>query len=148
ANPQFLSEFRHASSCDPVVVNGNYAYVTLRGGNLCGAIESQLNVIDISTIENPKLVATCLMEEPYGLGIDDSVLFVCDGNAGLKIYNAANPLEIDSHLLASYPDNHAFDVIPLGDVLVMIGVDGLYQYDYSDLNNIRELSHIDIYGNQ
>lgn len=148
SNPEFISQFRHASSCDPVVVSGNYAYVTLRGGNLCGAIESQLNVIDISTIENPQMIASYPMVEPYGLGIDDSVLFVCDGSAGLKIYNAANPLEIAANQLTAYPNNHAFDVIPLGSVLVMIGVDGLFQYDYSDLNNIRELSHIDIYGNQ
>lgn len=147
ANPAFISQFWHATACDPVVVSGNYAYVTLRGGNLCGTIESQLDVIDISTIENPKLVKSYSMEEPYGLGIDDSVLFVCDGNAGLKIYNASDVMQIDSHMIVQYPDNHAFDVIPLGSVLVMIGEDGLYQYDYSDLNNIYELSHIDIYGN-
>ncbi len=148
ANPEFISQFSHASSCDPVVVSGNYAYVTLRGGNLCGAIESQLNVIDISTIENPQMVASYPMVEPYGLGIDDSVLFVCDGSAGLKIYNAKNPMDIAANQLTAYPNNHAFDVIPLGDILVMIGVDGLYQYDYSDLSNIFELSHIDIYGNK
>jgi hypothetical protein len=148
ANPEYLSQFRHANSCDPVVVNGNYAYVTLRGGNLCGAIESQLNVIDISTLENPQLIASYPMTEPYGLGIDDSVLFVCDGTAGLKIYNASNPMDIANHQLKSYPDYHAFDVIPLGAILVMIGVNGLYQYDYSDINNIKELSHINIYGKQ
>ena len=147
STPAFISQFRHATACDPVVVSGNYAYVTLRGGNLCGAIESQLNVIDISVIEDPKLLATYSMEEPYGLGIDDTVLFVCDGAAGLKIYNASNPLTIDENKLVQYPDNHAFDVIPMGDVLIMIGTDGLFQYDYSDLNNIRELSHIAIYGN-
>jgi hypothetical protein len=147
SSPAFISQFRHATACDPVVVSGNYAYVTLRGGNLCGAIESQLNVIDISVIEDPKLLATYSMEEPYGLGVDDTVLFVCDGTAGLKIYNASNPLNIDENKIVQYPDNHAFDVIPMGDVLIMIGTDGLFQYDYSDLNNIRELSHIDIYGN-
>jgi hypothetical protein len=146
ANPEFISQFWHATACDPVVVSGNYAYVTLRGGNLCGAIESQLDVIDISTIENPTLLKSYSMEEPYGLGVDDSVLFVCDGNAGLKIYNASDVMAIDSNMLVQYPGNPAFDVIPLGNVLVMIGVDGLYQYDYSDLNNIHELSHIDIYG--
>ncbi len=104
-------------------------------------------MIDISVIEDPKLLATYSLEEPYGLGIDDTVLFVCDGAAGLKIYNASNPLTIDENKLVQYPDNHAFDVIPMGDVLIMIGTDGLFQYDYSDLNNIRELSHIAIYGN-
>jgi hypothetical protein len=71
-------------------------------------------------------------------------LFVCDGSAGLKIYIAADPLAIDDHKIAQYKDIQAFDVIPLGEVLIMIGTDGLYQYDYSDPRNIRELSVIPI----
>jgi hypothetical protein len=145
SQPEFISQFRHAQACDPVVVDGDYAYVTLRGGNLCGATESELDVIDISTIENPKLVASYPMEEPYGLGIDNDVLFVCDGKAGLKIYDAADPLNIDT-TLAHYDNINAFDVIPLGEVLLMIGIDGLYQYDYSNIKNITQLSHIPVYG--
>ncbi|MCW3806561.1 LVIVD repeat-containing protein [Plebeiibacterium marinum] len=146
ANPHFISEFTHATACDPVVVEGDYAYVTLRGGNLCGAIESQLNVIDISNMEAPKLLKEYSMSEPYGLGIDDGVLFICDGNDGLKIFNAEDPLVITDKQLAHYKDINAFDVIPLGDVLLMIGTDGLYQYDYSDLENITLLSHIQVYN--
>jgi hypothetical protein len=146
SNPTYISEFWHASSCDPVVVEGDYAYVTLRAGNICGNDISQLDVIDISNIQYPELVKIYPMEEPYGLGIDNSVLFICDGNAGLKIYNAEDPETISSNMLASYPEINAFDVIPLGNVLLMIGIDGLYQYDYSDLENIYQLSHIPIYG--
>lgn len=144
ANPMFISQFSHASSCDPVVVSGDYAYVTLRAGNLCGDNNSQLDVIDIKDLQNPVLLKEYPMEEPYGLGIDDSLLFVCDGSAGLKIYNAADPLAIDDHKIAQYKDIQAFDVIPLGEVLIMIGTDGLFQYDYSDPGNIRELSVIPI----
>ncbi|MBN2487189.1 MAG: hypothetical protein JXB34_14540 [Bacteroidales bacterium] len=147
-NPFQISQFRHASACDPVVADGGYAYVTLRGGNLCGAIESQLNVIDISNLLEPKLINTVLLTEPYGLGIDSSLLFICDGNAGLKIYNSADKNKIAENLIVHYPDIHAFDVIPLGNVLVMIGIDGLYQYDYSRVDSIYELSHIPIYGNR
>ncbi|MBS2211714.1 hypothetical protein KEM09_09885 [Carboxylicivirga mesophila] len=144
ANPEFIAEFRHATACDPVVVEGDYAYVTLRGGNLCGAIESQLNVIDISTLEYPALVEAYAMKEPYGLGIDNGLLFICDGSAGLKVYDADDPYAIDDHLVAHYPDINAFDVIPLGDILLMIGEDGLYQYDYSSVDQIKLLSHIAI----
>jgi len=144
SNPEFISQFMHASSCDPVVVEGNYAYVTLRAGNLCGDVNSQLDVIDISDIQNPEQIAEYSMEEPYGLGIDDTLLFVCDGTAGLKIYNAADPKTIDQHKLAQYSNIQAFDVIPLGDVLVMIGTDGLFQYEYSDPANIHQLSVIPI----
>lgn len=146
ASPEYISNFRHASSCDPVVVEGNYAYVTLREGNLCGDAESQLDVIDISDIHNPDMLKSYPMVEPYGLGIDDSLLFICDGNAGLKIYNASDPLKITDNLLKTYGDINAFDVIPLGNTLLMIGIDGLYQYNYSDPNNITELSYIPIYG--
>jgi hypothetical protein len=125
-------------------VEDDYAYVTLRAGNLCGESENLLDVVDISNIYEPELVKEYAMTEPFGLGIDNSVLFVCDGSAGLKIYNARNPLHISDNKLAEYPDINAYDVIPLGDVLLMIGIDGLFQYDYSDLENIRQISHIPI----
>ncbi|MCG8696866.1 MAG: hypothetical protein MI922_02335 [Bacteroidales bacterium] len=144
-SPQRISQFRHVTACDPVVVEGDYAYVTLRAGNLCGAGESQLDVIDISDIYEPKLLKQYLMEEPYGLGIDNDVLFVCDGDAGLKIYDATDKTKIDSNMIIKYPEVNAFDVIPLGEVLVMIGVDGLYQYDYKNIKDIYQLSHIPIY---
>lgn len=147
SDPEYISQFRHASACDPVVVEGNYAYVTLRSGNLCGAIESQLDVIDISNIQSPELLKAYPMVEPYGLGINDSVLFVCDGPAGLKIYNASDPMNISSHQIAAYGDIHAFDVIPLDGILLMIGADGFYQYTYADLSNIEQISYIPIYGN-
>jgi len=35
AEPVFLSMYEHVVSCDPVVVNGQYAYVTLRTGTRC-----------------------------------------------------------------------------------------------------------------
>jgi hypothetical protein len=144
ANPAYISMFRHASSCDPVVVQGDYAYVTLRAGNLCGDITSQLDVIDISDIQTPYLVKEYTMEEPYGVGIDGELLFVCDGDAGLKIFNASDPRVIDQNKIAEYENINAFDVIPLGEVLILIGTDGLYQYDYSDPENIHALSVIPI----
>jgi hypothetical protein len=86
------------------------------------------------------------MTNPYGLGKDGDLLFVCDGTAGLKVYNASDYMNITQHLLYSYPSLKAYDVIPLGSVLMMIGDDGLYQYDYSDPGNIHEISHIEVVG--
>jgi len=40
-----------------------------------------------------------------------------------------------------------FDVIPLPNVLLAIGSDGLYQYDYSNLQDIKLLSKIEITNN-
>ncbi len=144
--PVFKSEYSHMQSCDPVVVKDKLAYVTLRQGNRCGNWLSVLEVIDLHDIMNPTLLKTYTMTEPYGLGIDNNTLFVCDGPAGLKIYDATDPLQIDTHILKQYTELNAFDVIPFGEVLIMIAADGIYQYSYSDLQNITQLSKIPIAG--
>ncbi|MEM9987362.1 MAG: hypothetical protein AAF804_19895, partial [Bacteroidota bacterium] len=43
--PNYVSEFQHVRSCDPVVVEGDFAYVTLRGGTPCGGFSNQLDVV-------------------------------------------------------------------------------------------------------
>lgn len=141
-NPVYLSQFWHITSCDPVVVDGNYAYVTLRSGNDCGTVVNRLDVINISDLTDPLLVKSYPMTQPYGLGLDNGTLFICDGDAGLKIYDATDPLTITDNLIAQFSDIQAYDVIPLNGVLMLIGDDGFYQYDYSDLQNIELLSTI------
>jgi hypothetical protein len=49
-------------------------------------------------------------------------------------------------MLKQYTDLKAFDVIPFGNVLIMIAEDGIYQYSYSDPQNIEQLSKITIGG--
>ena len=41
-------------------------------------------------------------------------------------------------------DFNAYDVIPYKDVLILIGSDGLYQFDYSDPKNLKQLSRLTI----
>jgi hypothetical protein len=142
--PSLLSKYEHVRSCDPVVVNGNYAYVTLRSGNVCAGFTNQLEVIDIQNPRVPKLLHIYPMTNPHGLGIDQGTLFICDGAAGLKVYDATNVARISENLLAHYDKIHAFDVIPFNDVAMMIGNDGIYQYDYRDPKNISLLSQIAI----
>ncbi len=138
--PVLLSTYQHITSCDPVVVDGNLAYVTLRAGNLCGSSQNLLEVIDVSNKYEPKRMVSYAMTEPYGLGIDDGILFVCEGDYGLKVFDAADPLSITSNKIAEFADINAHDVIPLSSFLFMIGDDGFYIYDYSDL------THISLFG--
>ncbi len=137
--PKKLSRYRHIASCDPVVADQNYAYVTLnnlqntcrRGGNL-------LQVIDIANLNNPYRVNQRVMEGPRGLGIDGNQLFVADN--GLKVFDVQNPatdIQLDQH----FQDVSAKDVIPLNDLLLVIADDALVQYDYSK-DNLQELSRI------
>ena len=84
------------------------------------------------------------MTNPQGLGKDGDLLFICYGSAGLKVYDATDPKLISEHLIYSYPNIKAYDVIPIGGVLVLIGDDGLYQYNYSDVKNISLISTISV----
>ncbi len=140
--PQLLSTYQHVTSCDPVVVDDKYAYVTLRSGNACQGFTNQLEVINIENLAAPQLLGTYPMTNPHGLGIDGNTLFICDGDAGLKAFDVTDISKISDNMLAHYEDINATDVIPFNSVLMMIGTGGIFQYDYSDPADIRLLSHI------
>ena len=141
ATPSFVSEFQHGTACDPVVVDNDYAYVTLRGGNSCGATESGLFIIDIKDIANPSLVKSYKMDGPYGLGVKGNMIFVCDGDSGLKVYDKSNVQNLVE--LNHFKDITTFDVIPLDESLLMIGDEVLYQYEYFD-NKIELMSTLSL----
>lgn len=143
--PKYKSDFWHITSCDPVVVANGYAYITLRGGNQCGSNVNRLDVLELANdyIDNT-LIGSFPMHGPYGLGIDDEILFVCDGDAGLKVYDASDKTAIDDHLIASFSHINAYDVIPINGYLFMISENGFFQYDYTDLQNIYQISSIPI----
>jgi len=140
--PVFQSSLTHVYGCDPVVVENDMAYVTVHSGNLCGQSSNELFVVDVSDIKNPKQLVSYSMTNPKGLGIDNGRLFLCDD--GLKIYNVSDPQMLMSNRLAHYTGMDGFDVIPQNNILMMIANDGLYQYDYSDINNIKQISKIPI----
>jgi hypothetical protein len=146
STPQYKGSFWHVTSCDPVVIQDNYAYITLRGGTNCNnSTVNRLDVVECSDdYTQYTLVNSYDLTEPYGLGIDNNMLFVCDGRAGLKVYDAADKVNIDDHLLASFPAIRTYDVIPVNGYLFMIGDDGFYLYDYSDVRNIRQIGHIPV----
>lgn len=144
ASPRKVSTYEHVRSCDPVVVDGETAYVTLRSGTECQGFTNQLEVINVADWSKPELLKIYPMHNPHGLGVDQSLLFVCDGDAGLKIYDATDRKNIDQHLIKHYEKIHAYDVIPFNNVLMLIGKDGIYQYDYSDPTKIKLLSQLSI----
>jgi len=79
---------------------------------------------------------------PQGLGIDGDLLFLCDGDAGLKVYNAADPLSILQ--IAIFPSINAYDVIPMHNYLFMIGEKGFTLYDYSNIKDIKQIGFIPV----
>lgn len=143
--PQFISQYQHITSCDPVVANAKYAYVTLRAAR-CGVATpgaaDLLDIIDISNPQNPVQIATYPLTEPRGLGLDGNILFICDGSQGVKVFNVENASQIKE--IAHLEGFTAHDVIVLNGLLLVVGPNNIYQYDYTDLNNIRQVSKFQI----
>ncbi len=138
--PEWLSTYNHVTACDPVVVSGQYAYVTIRDGVDCRFGDNLLDVVDISDLRSPRVVATVPMSNPHGLGVDGNSLFVCEGEFGLKTFDITEPrLPV---LTQHFTDFGSFDVIPNSGNLIVIGQDGLYQYDYQDASSLTLLSKI------
>jgi len=145
AKPAYCSWILHIYGCDPVVVDNDLAYVTVRSGNFCGQTIDELMVIDVKDVYSPKLIVSYAMTNPKGLGIDRETLFLCDD--GLKVFKIGDdPQKLIANELRHIKGMDGFDLIPYDNVLMMIADDGLYQYDYSNLNNIKSLSTIPVYG--
>lgn len=139
--PEYMSSVTHAFGCDPVVVENDLAYVTIRSGNTCGQEANDLIIIDVKDVKAPKKLVSFGMTSPRGLGIDAGKLFLCDD--GLKIFNITdNPLALAANIIKHEKGMTGFDLIPYNNTLMMIAEDGLYQYDYTDTNNIRLLSKL------
>jgi len=140
--PAFRSSIQHVFGCDPVVVEDDIAYVTIHSGDNCGQDNNELIIIDVKDKWRPRQIVSYAMTRPKGLGIDNKILFVCDD--GLKIFNAANPQTIMANQLAHYKGIAGFDVIPFNNILMMIAENGIYQYDYTDINNIKQISFLKV----
>ncbi len=141
--PSWISTYQHVTSCDPVVVQGNYAFVTLRGGSECQGFNNQLDIIDINNLSNPTLFKTYPMINPHGLGVDGNCLFITEGDYGLKMFDISNLDQIQ--LIKHFKDLSSVDVIPFMDVLMVIGSDGFHQYNYDcELGEIEYISTIPI----
>lgn len=138
--PVQVSQFVHARACDPVVVENDTAYVTLRDGTSCGAAEDQLDIIDVSNIEQPQLLKVVPLHNPFGLAVRSRLVFVCDGRAGLKILDTTN---LDAIVEVGHVGNiYPYDVILQNELLFVTAQTGLYIYDVSDPAAPRLLSTI------
>jgi hypothetical protein len=145
--PTLLSQVSHLRSCDPVVAQDNYAYVTLNTNTTnCGRTPNNvLDIYDISNPLKPELKRTLNISGPKGLGVDGSKLFVCD--KGLKVFDISVPLnirQIDDLVDIDQVDiREAYDVIPVDGLLILVAKEGLYQFDYTG-DRLKFVSKIEI----
>ncbi len=142
--PTQLAVFQHAQACDPVFVEGDLAYVTLHDGTECQDFNNQLDIIDIKDLKNPKLLKSHPMHHPQGLSVVDGTVYLSEDDEGLKVFNAKdwNKLDLQSHL----KHFQAYDVIALPwlNQAIVVGKDGLYQFDITNPAKLKELSRIPV----
>lgn len=129
AAPRLIGEAKHGRSCDPVVANDSVSYSTLKGNTYCGPATSGLYVYDVKNLNQPVLKKTIAMNDPLGLGMADSALYVCYTD-GLKIYsikNAYNPVETGIISGTGFTD-----VIPYDNLLICWVNGGIGLYDIAN----------------
>ena len=142
ADPAYINRIEHMRSCDPVVADTNYAYVTLRGGTNCFTDINELQIIDIQDPQNLSVVSRKDMYNPHGLGIYNDHLIICDGSSGVKIVDVSAPTK--PSIVNSAPIKFAYDVIIDFPSALIVGDTDLYQYDISNLPELQLISQTPI----
>jgi len=138
--PSLIGQFTHVRGCDPVIADNHYAYVTINDSSACLGFNNELQIVDISDLGNAFLVKTYPFTHPVGLSKDGNHLFVCDGISGLKIYDATDVINLQ--LIQQLSDGTFYDVVAQNGLAIVVAGDGLYQYDYTDLNHIHLISKL------
>jgi hypothetical protein len=124
------AEYTIRMACDPVVARDSVAYATLRGSGPCGGSQSALVVFNIKNMSSPQQVGTIMLSSPYGLGMKNNALYVCEGAGGLRVFditNAYNPLSA-----GAISNKTFYDVIPYGNILIGQTSTGFVLYDISN----------------
>lgn len=126
--PSFVGQARHVYSCDPVVVDKDIAFVTLRAENQCRAGQNELLVFDVRNPTQPIQIAQRGMSSPHGLGVDGSLLFIADKQDGLLLFDVTDPKSPQQ--IGRVANIAGYDLIAHEGILYVSSNDGLYQYEY------------------
>jgi len=130
AAPKLIGQVQHFRACDPVVVSGSVAYVTLRGGNTCGDTNDVLLSVSIADPSNPRVVAEKALATPYGLAVRDPFLYVSTGENGYALIDVTRPTEPSQ--IAAWTGWATKDFLWSNNVLFVLGFDDLRIYDVTN----------------
>lgn len=136
--PFQISEYAHITRCDPVVSDGQYAFITLRSGRNCGGNSDALEIIDISDLKNPRMVSSYSMSSPYGLALMGTNLFVGEKYNGMSWFDVSDVSNIT--LIEKINDITAIDFIVNGNDLTIATAYSLLQMQLTDTNELIQLS--------
>ena len=145
SSPVHNYRFDHATSCDPVLPTDEAAYISLRTADFseCPGNINALIVLDMEDIEQPNQVAEIPMRSPYGMALIGTTLYVGEGENGLTIFDATDPLQLKE--LEHDDTIQAYDVLEhptRTDLILIAGPNGLEQYVIDTALNFQLESRI------
>jgi hypothetical protein len=80
------------------------------------------------------------MTRPMGLGLKDSVLFVCDNTSGMRVMNVKNPHQVQE--MYRVTTETFIDVIPMDSIMLCMMPNGVAFYNITNLNQIQKLGEV------
>lgn len=147
-----LSTFLHITARDPVFIgevgldSTPTAFITLREDEY-GLGDNILIAADVTNPNHPDLVLEIPMWNPHGVTFFNDRLIVCEGEAGLKIfdvselYNSDLPDNDRIKLIKAFDNGiNTFDIINIEGIIFVIGDDGFYEYSYSEVDGVPVLT--------
>ncbi len=137
-SPSFISEYSHIVACDPVVTDGDFAYLTLRTGSNCGRPINELQILDLSNINQPVMINAVPMNNPKGLSLHGNTLYVCD--EGVKVFDVSDKNNIVE--IGHIPNIPANDVIFHNNQLLVTADNGFYQFDATEFIQLSYFEYL------
>ena len=140
-HPTQISKIEHARACDPVVVSGSTAFVTLRGGNRCGMAPNELLCVSIKEPAKPAVIGQMGMTTPYGLAVKNSQLYVSHGGNGYSLLSVSSPNE--PKIEKTWAAEPTRDFIWSGNTLFVLSEKNVSIYDVTEPLNPKLLSRVE-----
>ena len=142
AKPTLTGQAQHFRSCDPVVANDSFAFVTLRGGTPCGPVTDGLYTYNILDLTHPVLISTLEMATPSGLGLNGNIVYVCRKTNGLSVVDVSNIAK--PTIRKTLEDANDFEDVIVYDKLLICYVNtGIRLYDISTADDPVYISSVD-----
>lgn len=122
---------------DPILAWDSVIYSTV----VSGAGGGMLRIFNNTDTRNPQQVNTMGWMEPRGMDRVDTILYLCDGSAGLRLLSVKKPYQplllktIDENTVLAggqQSDNHYYDVIAIPPQLFCYTQGALLNYNISD----------------
>lgn len=146
--PESVSFYPHVRSCDPIIVQADVGYITLRSRPECRGEINRLEIVDFTDLTAPVEIARFPMDFPYGLAKTDDYLAICQEGYGLALVDVdltrgKGSISADVEEVARYEEINCFDLIHNDGRLVVTALDGIHQLQIDGIV-LTQLSRIPV----